>query len=76
MAYEVYLDDVAEKLAAMGIDINDFNLIETKIDPEFVDEEKDESIRFVKEKASNSTEEFASFLFYDLINFDSQIRMK
>lgn len=71
MAYEVYLEDVAEKLAAMGIDFDVFELTDTKINPEYVNEGNDDNRRFIDEKASNSNEEFASFLFYDLVKLNT-----
>lgn len=76
MAYGANFDEVAAELAEFGIDINEFNIIDTIIDPEFIDESENETNRFIKEKASNSQEEFASFLFYNLIYFKSEVWMK
>lgn len=58
MAYEVYLDELELELKELGIDINDFNIVETKPNPEFLNSTTEVSKRmFINEEASDSKED-------------------
>lgn len=44
MGVDIYLDEVEKELSNMGIDINDFNLVESKEKESTLDNEKDKQL--------------------------------